>query len=64
MGILYTFHPHNYFSVVNLLVGLNVNSMQKASEREAVDETALHREGLMTRLSRIKAPLEKLDAQK
>jgi hypothetical protein len=38
--------------------------MQKASEREAVDETALHREGLMTRLSRIKAPLEKLDAQK
>jgi voltage-gated sodium channel len=31
------------FSVVNLLVGLIVNSMQKASEREAVDETALHR---------------------
>ncbi len=52
------------FSVVNLLVGLIVNSMQKASEREAVDETALHREELMARLSRIEAQLEKLDAQK
>lgn len=52
------------FSVVNLLVGLIVNSMQEASEREAVDETTLHREDLMARLSRIEAQLEKLGAKK
>lgn len=52
------------FSVVNLLVGLIVNSMQEASEREAVDETALHREDLMARLSRIEAQLENLGAKK
>jgi voltage-gated sodium channel len=52
------------FSVVNLLVGLIVNSMQEASEREAVDETALHREDLMARLSRIEAQLENLGANK
>ena len=46
------------FSVVNLLVGLIVNSMQEASEREAVDETAHHREELMERLARIEAQLE------
>ena len=52
------------FSVVNLLVGLIVNSMQEASEREAVDETTLHREDLMARLSRIEAQLENLVAKK
>ena len=52
------------FSVVNLLVGLIVNSMQEASEREAVDETTLHREDLMARLSRIEAQLENLGAKK
>jgi voltage-gated sodium channel len=52
------------FSVVNLLVGLIVNSMQEASEREAVDETTLHREHLLARLSRIEAQLEKLGAKK
>jgi voltage-gated sodium channel len=52
------------FSVVNLLVGLIVNSMQEASEREAVDETALHREDLLARLSRIEAQLENLGAKK
>jgi len=52
------------FSVVNLLVGLIVNSMQEASEREAVDETTLHREDLIARLSRIEAQLENLGAKK
>ena len=52
------------FSVVNLLVGLIVNSMQEASEREAVDETTLHREDLMARLSRNEAQLENLGAKK
>jgi voltage-gated sodium channel len=52
------------FSVVNLLVGLIVNSMQEASEREAVDETTLHREHLLARLSRIEAQLENLGAKK
>lgn len=48
------------FSVVNLLVGLIVNSMQETSGREAVDETAHHREDLMERLARIEAQLDKL----
>ena len=52
------------FSVVNLLVGLIVNSMQEASEREAVDGTALHREDLLARLSRIEAQLENIGAKK
>ena len=52
------------FSVVNLLVGLIVNSMQEASEREAVNKTTLHREGLLARLSRIEAQLENIGAKK
>lgn len=47
------------FSVVNLLVGLIVNSMQEAAGRETVDETAHHREDLMARLTRIEAQLNK-----
>lgn len=52
------------FSVVNLLVGLIVASMQEASEREAVDETAHHREELLNRLARIESQLESLSKPK
>lgn len=52
------------FSVVNLLVGLIVNSMQEASERESVDETAHHREDLLERLNRIETQLDKLSKSK
>lgn len=76
MGIVrpvMTIHPYAWaffipfilvttFSVVNLLVGLIVNSMQEASGRESVDETTHHREELLDRLARIEAQLDKLAA--
>ncbi len=59
-------HPHAWaffvpfilvttFSVVNLLVGLIVNSMQEAGGKEASDQTSLHRDEVMARLARIEA---------
>jgi voltage-gated sodium channel len=45
------------FSVVNLLVGLIVNSMQEVAGREAEDTTAHHREEMLERLSGIEAQL-------
>ncbi|GFE64167.1 ion transporter [Litoreibacter roseus] len=45
------------FSIVNLLVGLIVNSMQEVGGREAVDETAHHRTELLSRLDRIETQL-------
>jgi voltage-gated sodium channel len=78
MGIVrpvMTIHPYAWaffipfilvttFSVVNLLVGLIVNSMQEASGREAVDETGLYREDTLVRLARIEAQLDKLATAK
>lgn len=48
------------FSVVNLLVGLIVNSMQDVSNRSAVDETTHHRDEVLVRLTKIEEALSKL----
>jgi voltage-gated sodium channel len=45
------------FSVVNLLVGLIVNSMQDVSSRDAVDETQHHRDEVLSRLIAIESAL-------
>ncbi len=68
-------HPHAWaffvpfilvttFSVVNLLVGLIVNSMQEAGGKEAQDQTALHRDEMVARLARIEAALADLAAER
>ncbi|MBS9716060.1 ion transporter [Pseudohalocynthiibacter aestuariivivens] len=48
------------FSIVNLLVGLIVNSMQDVSNRSAVDETTHHRDEVLVRLTKIEDALSKL----
>ncbi len=52
------------FSVVNLLVGLIVSAMQEVGGREAVDETALHRAEVLSRLDRIEAVLVDLETRR
>jgi len=48
------------FAVVNLLVGLIVNSMQDAHSEESNAETGVYRDDVATRLARIEVQLEKL----
>jgi len=52
------------FSVVNLLVGLIVNSMQDVGSQDAVDETMHHRDELMKRLDEIEKQINNLADKK
>jgi voltage-gated sodium channel len=49
------------FAVVNLLVGLVVNSMQEAHSEEATAETEAHRREVLAALDEIKARLTALE---
>jgi voltage-gated sodium channel len=49
------------FAVVNLLVGLIVNSMQDAHQSENVQATDAYRDDVMAKLTEISARLDKLD---
>ena len=51
------------FAVVNLLVGLIVNSMQDAHHEEDAAQTEGYRDEVLTRLAAIDAKLEKLEQQ-
>ncbi|MGB0967116.1 MAG: ion transporter, partial [Halocynthiibacter sp.] len=46
------------FAVVNLLVGLIVNSMQDAHHEEDIERTGNHRDEVMARLEAIEALLK------
>jgi voltage-gated sodium channel len=48
------------FAVVNLLVGLIVNSMQEANDVEAVERTDTYRDEVMDRLAAIDAHLAEI----
>jgi len=50
------------FAVVNLLVGLIVNSMQDAHQEESVANTDAYREGIQTKLDTLEAKLDALIA--
>jgi voltage-gated sodium channel len=52
------------FAVVNLLVGLIVNSMQDAHHAEDVEATDLYRETMAKRLSAIEAKLDAIASEK
>jgi voltage-gated sodium channel len=52
------------FAVVNLLVGLIVNSMQDAHAEESNANTDAYREEVLAKLARLEAKLEKLDSHK
>lgn len=51
------------FSVVNLLAGLIVSTIQKIGGRDGVDQPALHRDALTHRLNRTKDTLAKLNVK-
>jgi len=52
------------FAVVNLLVGLVVNSMQEANEVETIEATDNFRDEVLTKLAEITAKLEALEARR
>ncbi len=52
------------FAVVNLVVGLIVNSMQDAHQAEENERTASHRDELVERLANIEAVLKDLKAER
>ena len=52
------------FAVVNLLVGLIVNSMQEAHDEEANAATDLYREEVMDRLKAIEEAIARQDANR
>ncbi|MCI5040664.1 MAG: ion transporter, partial [Donghicola eburneus] len=51
------------FAVVNLLVGLIVNSMQDAHSEDKTRATDDHREAVLARLEAIEKKLDKLSSQ-